>query len=244
MAYPRLYYDLAYLWPILDPPEDFMEEASFWRQILSQRLGPGMHNVLELGVGGGHLLSHLAEGLEATAVDISPEMIALSRKLNPYVKHIVGDMRSVRLGQKFKAVLIHDAVSYLLSEKDILDTLETAVAHLEGDGLVIMAPDWYRETFHGTYETDRVSTKNGKSIFLEQRVTDVDSRDNLIETSFKLTFEEKGKQETIEDIHITGLFSLETWLNLMEQMNFDAEALPYPVYDDDDPGYLLVGSLR
>ena len=53
MAYPRLYYDLAYLWPILDPPEDFMEEASFWRQILSQRLGPGMHNVLELGVGGG-----------------------------------------------------------------------------------------------------------------------------------------------------------------------------------------------
>jgi SAM-dependent methyltransferase len=244
MQCPRLYYDLAYLWPILDPPEDFIEEAGFWKEVLSKRLGAGKDRILELGVGGGHLLSHLASDFEVTAVDISPQMIALSRKLNPQVKHIVGDMRSVRLGYRYKAVLIHDAVSYLLTETDILETLETAADHLCGGGLLIMCPDWYRETFHGTYETDRISMKNGKSIFLEQRVSDVDPNDTLIETSFKLTFEENGDQQTIEDIHITGLFYLETWLTLMDKMGFDAEALPYPVYDDNEPGYLLVGRLR
>ena len=244
MQRPRLYYDLAYLWPILDPPEDFIEEAGFWKAVLSKKLGAGRHAILELGVGGGHLLSHLASEFEATAVDISPQMISLSRKLNPQVEHIVGDMRSVRIGRRYKAVLIHDAVSYLLSETDISDTLETAAAHLCNGGLLIMCPDWYRETFHGTYETDRISMKDGTSIFLEQRVSDVDPQDTLIETSFKLTFGENGDNRTIEDIHITGLFSLETWLTLMDKMNFDAEALPYPVYDDNEPGYLLVGSLR
>jgi len=135
-------------------------------------------------------------------------------------------------------------VSYLLSETDISKTLETAAAHLCNGGLLIMCPDWYRETFHGIYETDRISMKDGTSIFLEQRVSDEDPQDTLIETSFKLTFGENGHQQTIEDIHVTGLFSLETWLTLMGKMNFDAEALPYPVYDDNEPGYLLVGSLR
>ena len=244
MQRPRLYYDLAYLWPILDPPEDLIEEAGFWKAVLSKKLGAGIHPILELGVGGGHLLSHLASEFEATAVDISPQMISLSRKLNPQVEHIVGDMRSVRVGRRYKAVLIHDAVSYLLSETDISKTLETAAAHLCNGGLLIMCPDWYRETLHGIYETDRISMKDGTSIFLEQRVSDEDPQDTLIETSFKLTFGENGHQQTIEDIHVTGLFSLETWLTLMDKMNFDAEALPYPVYDDNEPGYLLVGSLR
>ena len=110
----RLYKDLAHLWPLLDPPEEYTEEASFWRQAIREKLGPGRHEVLELGVGGGHLLSHLTGDVQATAVDISPQMLAHSKALNPGVEHHLGDMRSVRLGRKFQAVLIHDAISYLL----------------------------------------------------------------------------------------------------------------------------------
>ena len=65
---------------------------------------------------------HLTGDVQATAVDISPQMLANSQALNPDVEHHVGDMRSVRLGRRFQAVLIHDAISYMLTEEDLSAT--------------------------------------------------------------------------------------------------------------------------
>ena len=59
MPTARLYYELAYLWPIISPPEEYAEEAGHWHDAIRGKLGPGRHQLLELGVGGGHNLSHL-----------------------------------------------------------------------------------------------------------------------------------------------------------------------------------------
>ena len=40
-------------------------------------------------------------------------MLELSRTLNPDCEHLEGDMRTLRLGRTFDAVLIHDAVMYM-----------------------------------------------------------------------------------------------------------------------------------
>ena len=64
-------------------------------------------------MGGGHNLSHLTPDFDCVAVDLSPEMTALSEQLNPGIEHHVGDMRDIRLNRKFDSVLVHDAVSYL-----------------------------------------------------------------------------------------------------------------------------------
>ena len=240
----RLYNDLAHLWPLFDPPEEYAQEAAFWRQTLREKLGPGRHHVLELGVGGGHLLSHLTADVQATAVDISEGMLAHSIELNPGVEHHIGDMRSVRLGRTFKAVLIHDAISYMLTEADLRATFATARAHLEPGGLLITVPDWFRETFKGTSVDHRTRTKGGKELTYVQYVTDPDPADTTIETIFIYIIKEGGKVEIEQDRHITGLFSLDTWLGLLAQAGFETEARPYPVYDDDDEGYLLVGVLK
>ena len=78
-----LYNRLAYLWPAISPPEEYAVEADDWRRALRNYLGPGRHRLLELGVGGGHNLSHLTAEFDAVAVDISPNMLELSRRLNP-----------------------------------------------------------------------------------------------------------------------------------------------------------------
>ena len=69
MPTPRLYYELAYLWPIISPPEEYAEEAGHLHDAIRDKLGPGRHELLELGVGGGHNLSHLTAQFECTAVD-------------------------------------------------------------------------------------------------------------------------------------------------------------------------------
>ena len=53
-------------------------------------------------------------------------MLTHSCRLNPGVSHHVGGMRTVRLGETFDAVLVHDAISYMTSEADRLSVFETA----------------------------------------------------------------------------------------------------------------------
>jgi trans-aconitate methyltransferase len=53
-------------------------------------------------------LPHLFSPL--TPVDLSTEMLAISRTLNPECEHIAGDMRTSRLERRFDAVFIHDAI--------------------------------------------------------------------------------------------------------------------------------------
>ena len=66
--------------------------------------------LLELGSGGGNNASHLKARFNCTLTDISPDMLALSRTLNPECEHLEGDMRTLRLGRTFDVVFIHDAI--------------------------------------------------------------------------------------------------------------------------------------
>ena len=239
----RLYYDLAYLWPIFSPPQEYAHEADLWLQALREKLGDGHHSILDLGVGGGHLLSYLTAEFEATAVDISERMLANSIRLNDNVEHILGDMRSIRLNRKFNAVLLHDSVSYLVSEDELKKTFETAAAHLETGGLLITVPDWFRETFGGTFVEHRIiENEDGEFAFIEY-VSDPDPFDSTIETIFFYILRNIDGIKVEEDRHITGIFPLETWERLMSESGFDVEVRPYPVYDDDGEGYLLLGQL-
>src|SRR5690348_4916744 len=79
---PRLYRDLAWLWPILSPPDHYVDEAATLRATFRQLKGRARTRtpkqrprLLDLGAGGGHLLAHLARDFECTAADLSPAML-------------------------------------------------------------------------------------------------------------------------------------------------------------------------
>ena len=239
----RLYSDLAYLWPLISPPEDYAEEAGYWRRALWDRLGPGKHRILELGVGGGHNLSHLTSDFQATAVDISPEMLALSMKLNPGVQHHLGDMRSVRLGHTFDGVLIHDAISYMLTEGDLRATFATAKIHLRRGGVLLVAPDWVREVFSGAKVLHWTRNKGDVSVAIQEYLHDPDPSDTELESIFTYTINEKGDQRVEQDTHITGLFPVSTWTKLMEETGFKVETLSLPEHDGGYGGFLFAGTV-
>ena len=82
-----------------------------------------------------------------TLTDLSPVMLDLSRTINTECEHIQGDMRSLGLGRVFDAIFVEDAVMYLTSESDLQATLETAYIHCRPGGVVLVMPDYVRETF-------------------------------------------------------------------------------------------------
>ena len=158
----RLYADLAPWWPLISAPEEYTEEAATAATILNSA-EIDVHEVLELGSGGGHNALHLRDHYEMTLVDLSEQMLAMSRLLNPWCPHHVGDMRTVRLGRAFDAVYVHDAVDYMTTEDDLRAAVATAYAHTRPGGVAVFVPDettesWEAGTDHGGRSRVRVRT--------------------------------------------------------------------------------------
>ena len=76
--------------------------------------------MLELGCGGGSMAFHLKPHLQLTLTDRSPEMVAVSRSVNPECEHLLGDMRTLNLGREFDVVMIHDAIMYLTDQDSLV----------------------------------------------------------------------------------------------------------------------------
>ena len=143
----KLYEELAEWWPLFSAPEDYAEEAAYFARVLSEACDPPPRTVLELGSGGGNNALYLKSKFEMTLVDLSPQMLAVSRALNPECEHREGDMRTVNLGRTFDAVFIHDAISYMTSVEDLQAAIHTAYQHCRAGGVALFVPDCVRETF-------------------------------------------------------------------------------------------------
>ena len=240
----RLYYDLAYLWPIISPPEEYADEAAIFGDVIREKIGPGRHRLLELGVGGGHNLSHLTADFECTAVDLSSDMLALSQALNPGIPHHLGDMRQIRLDETFDAMLIHDAASYLLTEQDLEETFETAARHLRPGGVLMVAPDWVEETFPDGWVYTWERQQGDIEVKIEEVMLDPDTLDTQVESTYTYTINDAGKITVEVDTHITGIFPINTWSGLMEDAGFYVELRAMPPNEGGYGSWMFIGVLE
>jgi SAM-dependent methyltransferase len=224
-ALPLLYGDLASWFHLLTPPEDYAEEAAYYRGALAGIVGGG-GTLLELGSGGGNNASHLRSAFRCTLTDLSPAMLEQSRRLNPECEHVAGDMRTLRLGRTFDAVLAHDAISYLTSEGDLRRAMETISVHLRPGGAALLAADFTRETFReGTAHGGRDAGERGLR-YLEW-TWDPDPADTTHLLDFAYLLREGTAVRAVHDRHVCGLFPRETWRRLLAECGL-VERTPPP----------------
>ena len=210
----------------MSAPEDYEEEAAFYREAIIQANQRPVRTVLELGSGGGNNASHLKKHFKMTLVDPSPGMLAVSRALNPECEHFEGDMRDVRLGRTFDAVFIHDAIMYITTEADLRRTMETAYTHCAPGGGAVFAPDCTRETFvprtdHGGHDGD------GRAVRHLEWAWDPDTSDDTYVVDYAYLIREGDDVRVEHDRHTEGLFSREVWLRALEGAGFRAEMIPF-----------------
>ncbi len=221
----RLYDELADWFHLLTAPAEYADEAAFILDLLRTHVAGPLETLLELGSGGGNTASHLRAHLRLTLTDVSPAMLDLSRTLNPECEHLRGDMRRLRLGRTFDAVLIHDAVMYMTSEADLRAALETAFVHLRPGGAAILAPDCVRETFkpktdHGGHDGD------GRALRYLEWTYDPDPADTTFITDFALLLREGDEQVRVRfDRHVEGLFPRATWRDLLREAGLEASSV-------------------
>jgi RimJ/RimL family protein N-acetyltransferase/ubiquinone/menaquinone biosynthesis C-methylase UbiE len=228
---PRLYTELAPWFHLLTAPEDYAEEAEFYRQAFISASATPPRTLLELGSGGGNMASHYKRHFQATLVDRSEDMLAISRGINPELEHIQGDMRDVRLGRQFDAVFVHDAVVYMTTLDDLRRAIETAYVHTRPGGVAVFAPDHVRENFrpstrHGGHDGD------GRALRYLEWSTDPDPADNTYTAEYAYLLHEQGRPPRMEyDRHVEGLFSRAEWLRLLTEAGFRPESRPLLLSD-------------
>lgn len=240
---PRLYDDLAPWWPLLSDPADYAEEAAVVAEILRTRGRRPVHDVLELGSGGGNNASHLKTHFRLTLTDLSAPMLAVSAALNPEVPHLQGDMRNLRLEKQFDAVLVHDAIMYMTTVEDLRAALVTAFVHLRPGGIALFAPDEVRETFRAGHESGGHDAADGRGLRYLEWSWDPDPRDTsyLVDYAYLLR-QSDGSVTTVHDRHVNGIFDLETWHRLLGEAGFaESATIREPDEVGWDPRHLLIG---
>jgi SAM-dependent methyltransferase len=218
----RLYSDLAGWWPLISPPEEYTAEAAHLAGLFRAAEIP-VREVLDLGSGGGGVAVHLKDRLAMTLVDLSDEMLDVSRRLNPECEHVRGDMRTIRLGRTFDAVLVHDAVDYMTSEPELRQVAETAFAHCRPGGLAVFVPDHIADTFQALSGGGGGSDGSGRQASFRERTWDPDPGDDWVQAEYEFTLREAdGTVQVVREEHRLGAFSRATWLRLLGDAGFDA----------------------
>lgn len=218
-----LYRELASWWPLISPPAEYSDDAAQIEAVFASA-GQPVRTLLDLGSGGGHVATYLKHGRSMTLVDLSAEMLEVSRRLNPDCIHVQGDMRSVRLGRTFDAVVVHDAVDYVTSPDDLRLVIATAFAHCRPGGLAVFAPDHTAETFHaGTGRGGGGDDGSGRQASFRERISDPDPEDEWILAEYEFTLREAdGTVRVVPEAHRLGSFGHGTWLQLLAAAGFEA----------------------
>jgi SAM-dependent methyltransferase len=236
---PRAYTDLAAWFHLLTAPEDYAEEAEQYRKAIVSACQTPPRSVLELGSGGGNNASHLKAHFEMTLTDLSPQMLAVSKAINPELKHIEGDMRTLRLGRDFDAVFVHDAVAYMTTEADLAAAMETAFLHCKPGGAALFIPDALVETFEARTHHGGHDAPDGRGLRYLEWTWDPVPDDGMCTVDFAFLLREAdGAAHAVHDRHLEGLFSRETWLRLLREAGFtDPRSEPLRLSDVDDGLY-------
>lgn len=194
-----------------------------------------IHDVLELGSGGGNNASHMKAHFGMTLVDLSPGMLAESRKLNPECEHVEGDMRTVRLGRTFDAVFVHDPVVYMTTEDDLRKAMETAFVHCRPGVVVLFAPDVTRETFRSATDHGGHDGETRGLRYLEW-TWDPDPSDTSCVVDYAyLLRDEDGSVRVEHDRHVEGLFAQADWLRLLREAGFERPSMLPLVHSEVEP---------
>jgi SAM-dependent methyltransferase len=107
---------------------------------------PPVRSVLEIPCGVGRNALHLARpGLRLVAVDIEPEMINVLRRRtlgesrSATVEAVVGDLRSLSLGETFERIIVpREAFQLLTDLGDAHDALVHLRDHLDAEGIMVV----------------------------------------------------------------------------------------------------------
>lgn len=220
------YYDLIY------KNKDYPGEVEYILSLLN-KYQPNLKSILELGCGTGkHALILSEKGYQIDGVDLSDEMISIAYDQNQKLPQNIasnvqfeqGDLRTVRMGKKYDAIVsLFHVMSYQTSNEDLSAAFATAKAHLKPGG-VFLFDCWYGPGVLSDRPTTRIKRLENSKISMTRIAEPVMlPNENIVDVNYEIIIKDK-KDLTSNHFHemhrMRYLFQPEVKL-LLEKHNFE-----------------------
>lgn len=150
MKNSSLFADYANYYDLLYRDKDYKAEAEYVAGMI-KIFHPSAQSILEMGSGTGiHAALLVEKGFTVFGIERSREMLVRSQQLASdlnktadILSFAAGDIRDVRLGNKYDAVIsLFHVISYQTTNEDVKATFETVRQHLKPGGIFIFDV-WY-----------------------------------------------------------------------------------------------------
>lgn len=223
----RLYDDLAHLWHLVSPLEDYLEETELFADLLRKHSEIPLRSLLHLGCGRGHNDFIFKQHFDVTGVDQSEAMLEWARILNPEVEYFPGDMRTVEIKRGFDAITAVDSVDYLFTVEDLEKFFRTAYQHLNPGGVLMFILETTRETFRQNDTIMYTNRVEDEWLTVIENRFDPDVTDTEYEATFVYLYRKGKELEILHDRHLCGLFSLPEVEQLLIKTGFKVETIDY-----------------
>ena len=123
----------------------------------------------------------------------SAEMLAVSRRSTRVRAPAPATCARVRLGRKFDAVFVHDAIEYMITEDDLRQAVQTAYAHCRPGGVAVLVPDDIAENFEPATEHGGHDAPDGRGVRYLSWTTDPDPTDTTSNTEYAFLLRERRR---------------------------------------------------
>lgn len=129
--------------------KDYGHEAAAVVERIRRRR-PDARSLLDVACGSGlHLAAFQELGFDVEGVDLSSAMLAAARGRLPDVALHEEDMRTLRLGRRFDAVVcLFSAIGYMTTVEDLTSAIATMAAHLVPGGVLVVEPWFEPDDWH------------------------------------------------------------------------------------------------
>ncbi|MFH1461687.1 MAG: class I SAM-dependent methyltransferase [bacterium] len=187
------YYDLLY------QDKDYQKEVEYLDNLI-KKYSLNFKSILELGSGTGkHAILLSKKGYNLVGVDFSSSMVELAQKRlakenidDSKIRFLVGDVREVKLENKFDVVLsLFHVVSYMTTNADIIKMFKTVYDHLNKDGIFIF-DCWYGPAVLANKPEKRIKELENDFLKLKRFATPVhEINENLVDVKYDILLQDK-----------------------------------------------------
>lgn len=218
------YNDLAWVDKILSDVADYEEESNYYISLIKNYTSVPTPNVLHFGCGAGNHDYFFKKHFQITGIDISSGMLDIAKDLNPEVNYLLGDMRSVKIDEKFDVVIIPDSIDYINTYDDLSKTITNSCKHLNDDGILFIVAHVKENFKNNNFVYSGEKENINVTLFENNHITS----ENTYEATLFYIIREGMRTSHFEEVHKLGLFTSEQWRELFAQnklivneMNYD-----------------------
>lgn len=235
----KVYNELAWTEYILASPQSNEEEAMTYIKVLEKYISLPSPTMLHLGCGAGGYDFYFKQHFSVTGVDLSEGMLKIAKETNPEINYVKGDMKDVKLEEKFDAVIIPDSIMYMTTSEDLLAALKNATAHMKPEGILLVVAHTKEEFRNNNF----AYTGEDDSFHITVLENNHIVSDSTYEATMVYLIRQDGGLSIEHEIHTLGLFSHDQWMTLFKKLKLNVDEISlnhlYDQYLLEDGEYKL-----